>query len=214
MKEVKYSDIRCLYVEDDVESRAQMQDILGRLFTDLYVAEDGEEGLELFEKVQPDLVISDIRMPGMSGLEMSSRMQKIKADICIVLTTAHNDTEYLMHSIELGILHYVIKPIDLAQLYRAIEKSTEIIRMRKSLAKEQQRKDELIKELQNALGEIKSLRSILPICSFCHNIRDDKGYWNEVDDYFHKHSGLDFSHSICPDCYKKHYPQYFEEEKK
>jgi hypothetical protein len=60
--------------------------------------------------------------------------------------------------------------------------------------------------LVNAKEEIKTLRGILPLCSFCKKIRDDKGYWEQVDVYIHKHSQADISHSICPDCTKEHYP--------
>ena len=67
-------------------------------------------------------------------------------------------------------------------------------------------RENLIKELQNALTEIRALRGILPICSFCKKIRDDKGYWEQVDVYISKHSRADISHSICPECMKKNYP--------
>ena len=60
--------------------------------------------------------------------------------------------------------------------------------------------------LEKALGEVKTLRGILPICSFCKKIRDDKGYWDQVEVYVRNHTDVDFSHSICPDCVKKHYP--------
>ncbi len=69
--------------------------------------------------------------------------------------------------------------------------------------------DEIIKvmnEIQKATQEIKALRGILPLCSFCKKIRDDKGYWHQVDVYIHKHSGADISHGVCPDCLKIHYP--------
>ena len=69
-------------------------------------------------------------------------------------------------------------------------------------------KDALILELRNAIGEIKNLRGILPICSHCKKIRDDKGYWNQIEAYIQKHSEADLSHSICPDCARKHYPEY------
>jgi PAS domain S-box-containing protein len=67
-------------------------------------------------------------------------------------------------------------------------------------------REKLIKELQSALAEVTALRGILPICTFCKKIRDDKGYWEKVDIYIHKHSQADFSHSICPECVRKHYP--------
>ncbi|GAB6147316.1 ABC transporter substrate-binding protein [Desulfocicer niacini] len=64
-------------------------------------------------------------------------------------------------------------------------------------------------ELRQALSEIKTLQGILPICSFCKNIRNDEGYYEQIEGYIHKHSGVDFSHTICPTCMKKHYPEEY-----
>lgn len=63
-----------------------------------------------------------------------------------------------------------------------------------------------LKKLENALSEIKTLRGILPLCSFCKKIRNDKGYWEQVDVYIQKYSEANISHSICPECLEKHYP--------
>ena len=73
----------------------------------------------------------------------------------------------------------------------------------------QKEREKLIKELQEALKEIKTLRGILPICSFCKKIRNDKGYWEQVEVYIRKHSQADISHGICPECLKKHYPEEY-----
>jgi hypothetical protein len=62
-------------------------------------------------------------------------------------------------------------------------------------------------KLKKALGEVKTLRGILPICSFCKKIRDDKGYWDQVEVYVSQHTEADFSHSVCPDCMTEHYPE-------
>jgi hypothetical protein len=67
--------------------------------------------------------------------------------------------------------------------------------------------EKVTNEVQEALEEIKTLRGILPFCSFCKKIRDDKGYWEQVDIYINKHSEADISHSICPECMKKQYPE-------
>jgi CHASE1-domain containing sensor protein len=72
-------------------------------------------------------------------------------------------------------------------------------------------RDKTIMNLQQALDEVKTLRGILPLCSFCKKVRDDKGYWEQVDVYILKHSKADISHSICPDCSKKHYPEVFKD---
>ena len=73
-------------------------------------------------------------------------------------------------------------------------------------------RERLIGELQAALAKIKTLRGLLPICAACKNIRDDKGYWTRVEVYVGEHSEAEFSHSICPDCATKLYPELFEEQ--
>lgn len=80
----------------------------------------------------------------------------------------------------------------------------------------EEERDRLISELQKTLSEVKTLRGFLPICSYCKQIRDDKGYWSQIESYIHKHSDAEFSHGICPKCAKKHYPDMdlFEENAK
>jgi hypothetical protein len=68
----------------------------------------------------------------------------------------------------------------------------------------------LIDELRRALEEVETLRGLLPICAHCKRIRDDKGYWNYIEDYFSRHSMVDFSHTLCPECVKKFYPELWE----
>ena len=75
-------------------------------------------------------------------------------------------------------------------------------------------KDNLIVELQNALNQVKTLSGLLPICASCKNIRDDKGYWNQIESYIRTHSDAEFTHSICPECAKKLYGNGKEKEVK
>lgn len=72
----------------------------------------------------------------------------------------------------------------------------------------EQEKERLIGELQRALAEVKKLSGFLPICASCKKIRDDKGYWNQIEEYIRTHSDARFSHGICPDCAKKLYPDF------
>lgn len=76
----------------------------------------------------------------------------------------------------------------------------------------EQEKENLIVRLQTTLDEVKTLRGIIPICSFCKKIRDDKGYWNRVETYVAERTEADFSHALCPDCSREHYPQLHKEE--
>ncbi len=72
------------------------------------------------------------------------------------------------------------------------------------------RRKEMIRELQNALAQVKTLSGLLPICASCKKIRDDSGYWTQVESYISTHSDIAFTHSICPDCAKKLYPEYYD----
>jgi PAS domain S-box-containing protein len=72
-------------------------------------------------------------------------------------------------------------------------------------------KEKLIDDLKKALEEINTLRGILPICVGCKKIRDDQGYWHQVEAYIHAHSGVEFSHGLCPDCAKRLYPGFFKD---
>jgi PAS domain S-box-containing protein len=74
----------------------------------------------------------------------------------------------------------------------------------------EQEKEELIAKLQQSLKEIKTLRGILPLCSYCKKIRDYQGYWEQVDVYITLHSDADISHGVCPECMEKHYPEAYE----
>ena len=72
-----------------------------------------------------------------------------------------------------------------------------------------EQREQLIEELQNALNEVNTLSGLLPICASCKKIRDDKGYWSNLEQYISRHSGAEFSHGICPDCAERLYPEYF-----
>ncbi len=79
-------------------------------------------------------------------------------------------------------------------------------REREGLLKEQER---LIGKLQSALHEVKTLKGLLPICAFCKKVRNDEGYWQQLEIYIKKHSAVEFSHSLCPDCFKENYPDAY-----
>lgn len=81
------------------------------------------------------------------------------------------------------------------------------------LSKESEKREKVIEELQVALDEVKTLSGLVPICSSCKKIRDDTGFWNQIELYIEKHSAAQFSHAICPDCIKKLYPEQYQKMK-
>ena len=121
------NSISVLYVEDELDVRDFTSKLLKSLVKNIYVAGDGEEGLEVFEanKDSINLIVSDINMPKMDGLEMCSRIKAINEDIPIVITSAHNDPSFLKKAIEVGVSTYAMKPIDLYQLVESMIKAIE-----------------------------------------------------------------------------------------
>lgn len=83
------------------------------------------------------------------------------------------------------------------------------LEIKRRIAAEEER-DRTILELQKTIAEVKTLQGLIPICAHCKKIRDDKGYWNQIEIYISRHSDAAFSHGICPECIKKHYPEVYE----
>jgi len=109
-------DPTLLYVEDEDGIRDQLSRFLGYFSSELYLAKDGEEGLELYKKYLPDIVISDIKMPKMNGIEMAKAIKDINSKQHIVFTTAHSESGFFMDAIDLQVDGYILKPINLDQL--------------------------------------------------------------------------------------------------
>ena len=122
-----------LYVEDDPFVRESLIRFLRRRFDTLHVAEDGRNGLELYTQHKPDLVISDIQMPVMDGLEMCRHIREIDREVPILITTAFNETSYLMKAIELGVDRYVKKPVVKEELLDSLYRSAQVLIQRKEL---------------------------------------------------------------------------------
>ena len=83
----------------------------------------------------------------------------------------------------------------------------------KKIKTSEEEKTRIIHELEAANKEIKILRGIIPICSFCKKVRDDQGYWNQIETYIKNHSEADFSHSFCEECARIHYPDFIAEKR-
>ena len=209
MTDAQRFELKILYVEDEDAAREQMVHLLKRRGNEIFVAKNGNEGLELFRAHNPDLVVTDIRMPVMDGLTMAKEIKRICPDTKIIMATAFTDFSYMMEAIDLGVDQYVVKPIDIDKLMSAIDKSAENILQRNTARQLQAEKDALLLELQTALGKVKVLSGFLPICASCKKIRNDSGYWQQIESYIRDHSEAEFSHGICPDCARTLYPEIF-----
>jgi len=127
------SNLRVLYAEDDTETREELQSILELYVAELYIAKNGREGLDLYKKYFPDIVITDIQMPEMNGLSMAADIRVLNSQQPIIILSAYNDVEYLFRALELGIQHYITKPISIERLLNKLAELTERMQLLKQV---------------------------------------------------------------------------------
>ena len=106
-----FYNLKVLYVEDEDFHREQLGIFLKRRFGKLYLAENGFIGFEKFKETSPDIVITDLKMPEMDGIELTKRIREIDKDCAIIITTAFSDVETILEAVNIGIDKYVLKPI-------------------------------------------------------------------------------------------------------
>jgi diguanylate cyclase (GGDEF)-like protein len=140
--------LKVLYVEDNSKSRESLLLLIGNFFDDIVIAKDGQEGLEKFNQEKFDLIISDIRMPVMNGIEMCKNIRENnhKYNIPIIITTAHNESDILLECIKLNIHGFLLKPINLKQLEKVIRNVCEKIYYQKKSLEYEQTLEQLVKD--------------------------------------------------------------------
>jgi CheY-like chemotaxis protein len=154
------------------------------------------EALEYLKKGNPDIILLDLILPDSKGLDTFQAVYTAFPDIPVVIQTGLDDEELALEAVHKGAQDYIIKS----------EINEDILVRSMRYAIERQK---LIVELKTARQQIKVLSGLLPICSYCKRIRDDSGYWKKLETYIAEHSEADFSHSICPECIKKYFPELY-----
>ena len=200
--------MRILIAEDDPVSRRVLEAMLHKWEHDVIVTTDG---VQAWEKLQcedaPKLAVLDWMMPGMDGVEVCRRVREAfaKRPTYIILLTARGQSANVVAGLQAGADDYVVKPFDREELHARLQVGVRIVELQSDLA-------DRVRELEDALSQIKQLTGMLPICSYCKKIRNDQDYWQRVEDYVGEHSEAQFTHGICPECYEKIAKPQIEEE--
>lgn len=118
----KLVQYRVLYAEDEVGVRKNVNELLSLLFKEVYLATDGEEAYKLFLQHKPDLIITDIKMPHLTGIELTKKIRESDSKAHVIIITAYTEVDFMLEAIELSLLRYIVKPITEPKLFDALEK--------------------------------------------------------------------------------------------
>ena len=191
-----------LIAEDDITSRRMLEGMLTKWGHRVTAVQDGLEALQrLTAHDASPMALLDWMMPHMDGVEVCRRLREVRGASTpyIILVTARANKSDIVAGLEAGANDYVIKPFDRDELRARVHAGERIVTLERELV-------EQIAHLQAAWAHIETLQGILPICMYCHKIKDDRESWQRIEDYLSNHSDVAFSHGMCPECVAKYHP--------
>ena len=185
---------RLLVVEDEAIVVADLQERLAALGYEVAGTADTAEGaVQQARLLQPDLVLMDIMLRGVTRGTEAARTIREELKLPVVYLTANTEDSTFYEARNTNLAGYILKPFDDREMRIVIE-----IALYKHRAECE--RETLIRQLEEALAQVKTLRGMLPICAWCKKIRDDNGYWRQVESYISDHSEAVFTHAMCPEC--------------
>lgn len=197
-------EIKILVVDDDPGVLFATARIAEKAGYQVFTASTAKECMASAIKNIPDLILLDVVLPDMDGYELCRKIKEnpgLKSVFVILLSGKMTGSESQAEGLDAGADGYIARPISNRELKARIDSMVRI------LSAERER-DHLIIELKKALAEVKQLSGMLPICSYCKRIRDDEGYWNNLETYLSSRSEAMFSHCICQKCAEENFPDF------
>jgi DNA-binding response OmpR family regulator len=188
--------MRALIADRDLATAAVISRTVGAWGFEVVVANDGNEVWEcLSGNPPPSLAIVDWQMPGLDGPEFCRRLRAdpVRAHVYLLLLTGRGRTADLVEHFEAGADDYLVKPVTMHALRARLHVGVRVVSLQERLAGK-------VAELQASLDKVRHLRGLLPICSYCKRIRNDRNHWERVEVYVTEHTDAKFTHGICPAC--------------
>jgi DNA-binding response OmpR family regulator len=191
--------VRILVADDDPIGRRLVESALGKSGHDVLVAPDGAEAWRILAAPDPPaLAILDWMMPGLTGIEVCRKVREAvwPVEPYLIVLTSRGETIDVVTALQAGANDYVTKPFQIEELRARVSVGERIVTLQQQLS-------DRVRALEEALAHVHQLQGLIPICAWCRQVRNDGNFWEQVDSYLEKRSGLQFSHAICPACRKK-----------
>jgi len=207
-----------LVVDDNPANLKLLASMLKKYGYKVRPVPNGKLALSGARAIPPDIILLDINMPEMNGFEVCQQLKSHETtrDIPVIFISALNETLDKVTAFNVGGVDYVTKPFQMEEVLARVKThltlhaiQQELEAANASLAEQVETERALSASLKQALDRVKVLSGLLPICANCKKIRDDDGYWHQVEVYVERHSDASFSHGICPDCRQKLYPELY-----
>lgn len=192
--------LQVLVADDETVSRTVVAAMVRKAGYAVTLATDGNEAwTTLSGENPPPIALLDWMMPGLDGPQVIERLRARgdHAPTYVILLTSRDSSADIVAGLRAGADDYVTKPADQEELIARVNVGARVVQLQQALA-------ERVRNLEEALANVKALQTLLPICAYCKAIRNDQNYWERVETYFHQHSGVQFSHSYCPTCYERY----------
>jgi len=189
-----------LVVEDSNSMSQFLVEMLAEEGYKVRVANSGELALTSVMQQLPDLVLMDVQMPGIDGFKVCRWIKgdaKLKGIPVIFISAASNVKDIVM-GFQAGGVDYITKPFQMEEVLARVKTQLDLKRQKELLVQR-------TLELEEALAKVRVMSGIIPICASCKKIRDDRGYWNQVEMFIRDHSDAMFSHGTCPECVENLY---------
>jgi len=200
--------MKVLIAEDDITSKLILESIISKWSFEVIGVDNGLKAWEVLQQQDvPPIAILDWEMPGLDGPELCKRIKMLDREnpVYIILLTYRTSKEDIVIGLQAGADDYVTKPFDNNELLARINVAKRLVKAQSTLSRK-------VEELERAMEHVKTLQGIIPICMHCHSIRNDDSAWHRLEAYIERHSDAQFSHSICPTCIAKYYPDYAHED--
>jgi DNA-binding response OmpR family regulator len=200
------TNFKVLVSDDDPELLLLCATVLKRAGYEVFETNSGQACLNAAATYRPDLILLDVMLPDMSGTEVCKQIKSdpaLAGTFVVLVSGIRVSSELQADGLNTGADGYIIKPISNKELLARVQAVERIKRAEDALRTKEKEQQKLISELQAAIAEIKTLKGFIPICASCKKIRDDEGFWNQLEIYISEHTDAKFSHGLCPDCYEK-----------
>ena len=188
-----------LIADDDRVSRTLLVHRLSQIGYPVTECEEGEKAFDLLQNPDgPSMAILDWMMPGLAGTEICKKLRAMDLShpLYLILLTSKTKQSDMVNGLDSGADDFLVKPVSYPELHARLNVGKRVLTLQKRLSTR-------VRELEEALVQIKQLQGLLPICSYCKSIRDDHQYWQRVEDYLSQHADVQLTHGICPHCYEK-----------